>query len=91
MWRIKGNSPRGSSNGGGDWSRASDGSRLAPSFGDIDDELQQSTGDDIRLCGGSATCRRATWCWLGTARSPTERWRARAAARISLFLDQNSS
>jgi hypothetical protein len=36
-WRIKGNSPRGSSNGGGDRSRARDGGRLAPTFGNIND------------------------------------------------------
>jgi hypothetical protein len=74
-----------------DQSRACDGSRLAPTFGDVDDELQQSAGDGIRLRGGGATCRRATWCWLGAVGSPTEQLRARAAARVSIFVDQNSS
>jgi hypothetical protein len=73
MQRIKGNSPRGSSNVEGDRSRARDGGGLAPTFGDINDELQKSAGDDIRLHGGGATRRRAMLCWLGTARSPMER------------------
>jgi hypothetical protein len=85
MRRIKGNSPRGSSNGGGDRSRARDDGQLAPTFDDVDDELQRSFGDEIRLCGGSVTRRRATWCWLGTVRSPTERRRDRAVARVSIF------
>jgi hypothetical protein len=42
-----------------------DGDRLAPTFSDIDDELQWSADDEIRLCGGGGmTRRRATWCWL---------------------------
>jgi hypothetical protein len=50
-----------------------DDGRLAPTFGDVDDELQWLADDEIRLRGGGATRRRATWCWLGMARSPTER------------------
>jgi hypothetical protein len=73
MRRIEGNSPRGSSSDGGDQSRAHDGGQLALAFGDVNDELQWSADDDIRLRGGGTTCRRATWCWLGAARSPTER------------------
>jgi hypothetical protein len=91
MWRIKGNSPRGSLKGWGDRSRARDGGQLAPTFGDVDDELQRSIGDEIRLRGGGATHRRATKCWLGTARSPTEQQRAMVAARVSIFADQNLS
>jgi hypothetical protein len=49
MWHIKGNSPIGFSNDGGDQSPARDGDRLAPTFGDIDDELQRSADDEIRL------------------------------------------
>jgi hypothetical protein len=49
MRRIEGNSPRGSSSGGGDRSRARDGGQLAQTFGDIDDELQRSASDEIRL------------------------------------------
>jgi hypothetical protein len=76
---------------GRDWSRARDDGRLAPTFGDVDDELQWLAGDEIRLRGGGATRRRATGCWLGAVRSPMERRRARAAARVSIFADQNSS
>jgi hypothetical protein len=47
--RIKGNSPRGSSNSGGDQSRACDGGRLGPTFSDVDDKLQRSVDDEIRL------------------------------------------
>jgi hypothetical protein len=74
LWtrRIKGNSPRGSSSGGGDRSRVRNNGRLAPTFGDIDNKLERSASDDIRLRGGGTTHRRATWCWLGTAGSPTE-------------------
>jgi hypothetical protein len=90
-WRIEGNSPRGSSSSRGDRSRAHDGGQLAPTFGDVDDKLQRSTGEEIRLCGGGATHRRAMWCWFGAARSPSERRRARVAARVSIFADQNSS
>jgi hypothetical protein len=90
-WRIKRNSPRGSSNGGVDQSTARDGGQLAPIFGDVDDELQRSVGDEIRLRGGGVTHRRATWCWLNAAGSPTERRWARAVARVSIFEDQNSS
>jgi hypothetical protein len=53
-------------------SRARDGSQLSPTFGDVNDELQQSASDKIRLLGGGATHRRVTWCWLGAARSPME-------------------
>jgi hypothetical protein len=73
MRHIKGNLPRGYSNGGGDRSRARDGGRHAPTFSDVDDELQQSAGDEIRLRGGNVTRRGATCCWLSVARSPTER------------------
>jgi hypothetical protein len=79
----------GSSNDGGDQSRARDVGRLAPTFGDVKDELQRSADDEIRLRGGGATRRRATWCWLGATGSPTERQRARAVARVSIFADQN--
>jgi hypothetical protein len=81
----------GSSNSGGDQSRARDVGRLAPTFGDVKDELQRSADDEIRLRGGDATRRRVTWCWLGVTGSPTERRRARAVARVSIFADQNSS
>jgi hypothetical protein len=94
LWtrRIEGNSPRWSSNrGGGNRSRSRDGSQFAPTFGDFDNELQQSASDEIRLHGGGATRRRATWCWLGAPRSPTERRRARAMAMFSTFAYQNSS
>jgi hypothetical protein len=84
---IKGNSPSGSLNGGGDWSRTRDDGQLAPTFDDVDDELQQSVDDEIRLRGGSATRRRAMWCCLGTVRSPTERRRDRAVARVSIFVN----
>jgi hypothetical protein len=66
-------------NGGGDRSRARVGGRLTRTFNDADDELQRSAGDEIRLCGG------------GTMGSPTERQRARATARVSIFTNQNSS
>jgi hypothetical protein len=69
---IKGNSHRGSSNGGGDWSRARDGGRLSPTFGNVDNELQQSADDENRLCRGGVTCIRVTWCWLSEVESPTE-------------------
>jgi hypothetical protein len=69
----EGNSPRGSSSSGGDRNRMCNGGRVAPTFGIIDDELQRSVGDEIRLRGGSVTHRRVTWCLLGAARSPTER------------------
>jgi hypothetical protein len=81
----------GSLNGGGDQSRARDVSRLAPTFGDVKDELQRSADDEIRLRRGGATRRRTTWCWLGATGSPTERRRARAVARVLIFADQNSS
>jgi hypothetical protein len=68
-----------SSNGGGDQSRARDGGRLTPTFSDVDDELQRSAGDEIRLRGGGA---------MG---SPTEQQRARVMARVSIFMNQNSS
>jgi hypothetical protein len=63
----------GSSNGGGDRSGARDGGQLAPTFGDVDDELQRLAGNEIRLRGGGATHRRVKWCWLCAAGSPTER------------------
>jgi hypothetical protein len=69
---IQRNSPRGSSNGEGDQSWARDGGQLAPTFGDVKDELQQSAGDEIRLREGGATRRRVMWCWLGVTGSPTE-------------------
>jgi hypothetical protein len=72
--RNEGNSPRGSSRGGGDWSRAHDGGRLTRSFGVVDNELQWSADNKIRLRGGGAMHRRATWCWFGAARPPMERW-----------------
>jgi hypothetical protein len=75
----------------GDQSRGHDGSRLAPSFGDVDDVLQRLANDKIRLHGDGATRRRATWCWLSVARSPMERWWARAVTRVSIFEDQNLS
>jgi hypothetical protein len=55
LWtrRIQGNSPRGSSNGGGDPSRARNTGRLAPTFGDIKDELQRLADDEIRLHGAA--------------------------------------
>jgi hypothetical protein len=90
MWCIQGNSPRRSSNGGGDRSRAHDAGRLAPTFGDVEDELERSSDDEIRLRGGGAICRRVMWCWLCAAGSPTERWRARAATRVSIFANQIS-
>jgi hypothetical protein len=73
------------------WSRAHDGGRLAPTFDDVEDELQRSVDDEIRVHEGGAMCRRVTWCWLGTARSPMERRRANVVARVSIFADQNSS
>jgi hypothetical protein len=48
----------GSSSGGGDQSRACDCGQLAPTFGDVGDELQRSADDEIRLRGGGVTCRR---------------------------------
>jgi hypothetical protein len=81
----------GSSNGGGDRGRVHDAGRLGPTFGDIEDELQRSVDDEIRPRGGGATRRRAMWCCLGAAGSPTEQRRARATARVSIFVDQNSS
>jgi hypothetical protein len=65
--------------------------RLAPTFGDVEDELQRSIGDEIRLRRGGATRRRVTLCWLRAVGSPTERRRARAVARVSIFADQNLS
>jgi hypothetical protein len=73
MKRSDGNSPRGSSSGGGDRSRAPDDTRLAPTFGVIDDKLQRSAGNKIRLHGGGVTRRRATWHWFGAVRPPMER------------------
>jgi hypothetical protein len=52
---IQGNSPRGSSNGGGNRSRARDAGQLAPTFDDVEDELQRSADDEIRLRRGGAT------------------------------------
>jgi hypothetical protein len=75
----------------GDWSRARDVGWLAPTFDDVEDELQRSVGDEIRLRGGGATRRRVMWCWLRVVGSPTERRRARATAKVSVFADQNSS
>jgi hypothetical protein len=49
-----------------------DGGQLAPTFGDVKDELQQSASDEIRLREGGATRRRVMWCWLGVTGSPTE-------------------
>jgi hypothetical protein len=72
MWCIQGNSPGGSSNDGGDRSRARDADRLATTFGDVEGELQRSADDEIRLHGGGVTRRRAMWCCLGVAGSPTE-------------------
>jgi hypothetical protein len=88
---IQGSSPRGSSNGGGDRSRARDTSWLAPTFSDIEDELQRSIDDEIRLRRDGATLRRVTLCWLRVAGSRMERRQARAAVRVSIFADQNSS
>jgi hypothetical protein len=88
---MEGNSPRGSSSGGGDRSRAHDGGRLAPTFGDVKNELQWSAGDEIRLWWGDVTRRRAMCRWLGAARSLMEIQRARATARVSIFADLNSS
>jgi hypothetical protein len=68
-----------------------DAGRLAPTFGDVEGELERSAVDEIRLRGGDATHRRVTWCWLGAAGSPKEKWRAWVAARVSIFVDQNSS
>jgi hypothetical protein len=67
------NAPRGSLNGGGDQSRACDAGRLAPTFSDVEDELQRSATNEIRLRRGGVTRRRVTWCWLSMAGSPTER------------------
>jgi hypothetical protein len=75
----------------GNQSRACDGGRLAPTIGVVDDELQRSANDKISLHGGGTTRKRVTWCWLDVARSPTERRRAMAAARVSVFVDQNLS
>jgi hypothetical protein len=69
--------------------RACDGGRLASTFGVIHNELQRSVSDEIRQCGGSTTHRKMMWHWFGMARPPMARWRARAAARISLYVDQN--
>jgi hypothetical protein len=89
--RSKGNSPRGSSSSGGDRCRARDGGWLAPTFGIFDDELQRSGGNEIRLCRGGTTRRRATWRWFGAVSPPTEQRRARVVARVSRFADQDSS
>jgi hypothetical protein len=78
-------------NGGGDRSRVHDTGRLAPTFDDIEDELQRSAGDEIRLCGGGVTLRRATLYWLSVVSSGMERWRARAVVRVLIFADQNLS
>jgi hypothetical protein len=72
MQCSEGNSPRGPSSGGGNRSRARDGGQLAPTFGVVDDELQRSIDNEIRLHGGGATRRRAMWCWLSVVRSPME-------------------
>jgi hypothetical protein len=37
------------------------------------------------------TRRRVMWCWLRAVGSPMERRRARAATKVSVFADQNSS
>jgi hypothetical protein len=73
MQRSEGNSPKGSSGGGGNWSRVRDGGRLAPTFGIIDDELTRSAANEIRLRRGGAMRRRMTWHWFGTVRPPMER------------------
>jgi hypothetical protein len=36
-------------NGGGDRSRVRDAGQLAPTFGDVEDELQRSASDEIRV------------------------------------------
>jgi hypothetical protein len=59
---LQGNSPTGSSNGRGDQSRARDDGRLAPSFGDVEDDLQRSADDEIRLREAGVICRWVTWC-----------------------------
>jgi hypothetical protein len=89
--RSEGYSPRGPSSGRGDQSTVRDGSWLAPTFGVIDNELQWSADNEIRLRGGSVMCRRAMWHWFGAVRTPTERWWARAVVRVSLFANQDSS
>jgi hypothetical protein len=45
----------------------------------------------LGYAGVARTHRRAMWCWLGAVRSPTERQRDRAVARVSIFADQISS
>jgi hypothetical protein len=70
---------------------ARDSGRLAPTFNNVEDELQRSADDEIRLHGGSATRRRVMRCWLGAVGSPMERRRARATTGVSIFVDQNSS
>jgi hypothetical protein len=74
-----------------DRSRARDDGRLAPNFGVIDDELQRSVDNEIRLRGGDVTRRRATWRWFDAAMPPMERQRARVAVRVSLFVDEDLS
>jgi hypothetical protein len=91
MQRNEGNSPRGSLSDRGDRSRACDGGRLVPTFGVIDDKLQRSTGNKIRLREGGATRRRVMWHWFSPVRPPTKQRRARAAVRVLLFADQDSS
>jgi hypothetical protein len=49
MRHILGYSPRVSLNGGGDRSRVRDAGQLAPTFGDVEDELQRSASDEIRV------------------------------------------
>jgi hypothetical protein len=68
---------------------ARDGGWPAPTLGVVDSKLQRSASDEIRLHRGAR--RRATWCWLGAVTSRTERQRARAATRVSIFAGQNSS
>jgi hypothetical protein len=68
---------------------ARDAGRLAPTFGDIEDELQRSAGDLIRLRGGGATRRRVTWCWLRVMGSPMERQRARTGTIYMYFCTES--
>jgi hypothetical protein len=49
------------------------GGGLAPTFGVVDDELQQSADNEIRYSRGGATRRRTTWCWFSMVRPPMER------------------
>jgi hypothetical protein len=52
-----------------------------------------SNGRPVTRLGyvGAARHRRVMWCWLSATGSPTERWQARVAARVSIFAYQNSS